>query len=133
MTPKISNNFKKIRYLCVGSFNTGVGYLLSIFIYNEFGSKIGVLGVSILSNILSITISFLTYKIIVFRTKGNWISEYLKSYLVYGANSIIGILIVLIMVDSLSIKFWIAQACAIGLVTVITYLSHSRFTFSRPN
>lgn len=124
---------KKIKYLCVGCFNTVCGYLVSIYLFQLTGSKIGVLGVGIISNIFSITLSFLTYKIIVFRTQGNWISEYIKTYLVYGVASVIGIAVVVILVRGLSIKFWIAQGVAIILVTTLSYISHSRFTFKRSN
>jgi len=124
---------EKIRYLCVGTFNTVFGYLTSVYLYILTVDKIGVIGVAIVSNIISITLSFITYKIFVFRTKGNWIIEYVKAYIVYGFGSVLGIIIVVLMVNGLKFQFWIAQGIAILMVTVLSYISHSKFTFMKSN
>jgi hypothetical protein len=68
-------------------------------------------------------------KIFVFQTKGNWIFEYLRAYVVYGGTAILVIGLLWILVDSLTLPFWIAQGLVIALTVIISYLSHSRFTF----
>jgi putative flippase GtrA len=70
-----------------------------------------------------------TYKMFVFQTKGNWLAEYLRTYLVYGGIAIVGIGLLWILVDGLVLPFWIAQGLVIAVTVVISYLSHSRFTF----
>jgi putative flippase GtrA len=121
---------QKPRYLLVGAWNTLFGYFCAVTLYYYFGNLLGVIVVGVISNILSISMSFFTYKVMVFRTRGNWLKEYLKAYLVYGLSSLIGILILYIGVDGLNQEFWIVQAFAIVIVTLVTYLSHSRFTFN---
>ena len=83
----------------------------------------------IISNVLSITMAFFSYKVFVFKTQGNWIKEYIRTYLVYGTSSLIGILILYIGVDFLKLPFWLVQGLAIILVAIISYISHSKFTF----
>ena len=120
---------KKFRYLLAGAWNTAFGYLSGVAIYYEYGNKLGILLVAISSNILSISMAFLTYKLFVFKTKGNWAIEYMRTYLVYGFSAIAGILLLSIFVKSLNIKFWIAQGLVIIITVVISYLGHKKFTF----
>lgn len=119
----------KFRYLLAGSWNTGFGYLCGVSMYYLFGDWMGVLIVAILSNILAISMSFFTYKLFVFRTKGNWVKEYLRAYLVYGLSAIVGILLLMIFVKLLDIEFWLAQALVILVTVIISYIGHKRFTF----
>jgi putative flippase GtrA len=85
--------------------------------------------IGIVANILAISMSFLTYKLFVFRTKGNWLKEYFRTYVVYGGTSVIGILLLWVFVDVFNSPFWIAQGLAIIVTVMITYIAHSRFTY----
>jgi len=124
-------NQKNIRYLLVGGINTIVGYSIGIAIYKALASNLGIIWVGILSNIISITVSFLTYKIFVFRTKGMWVLEYVKSYLIYGGTAVISIFFLWFFVEKMNISIWLSQALVIVVTVIISYLGHSRFTFSR--
>jgi putative flippase GtrA len=121
---------EKLSYLLVGSFNTLVGYFIGIAIYKALGGDLGIIWVGILSNIISITVSFLTYKIFVFRTKGKWVLEYVKSYLIYGGIAVIGIFFLWLFVEKMNISIWLSQALVIVVTVIISYVGHSRFTFS---
>lgn len=124
-------NQKKIRYLLVGCVNTIIGYSIGIVLYKALGSNLGIIWVGILSNMISITVSFLTYKIFVFRTKGMWVLEYAKSYLIYSGIAVISIFFLWLFVEKMNISIWLSQALVIGVTVIISYLGHSRFTFSR--
>jgi putative flippase GtrA len=80
-------------------------------------------------NILNISMSFFTYKYFVFKTKKNWLQEYLKSYIVYGGAALISLCMLWLTVDYLKIPFWIAQALVMLLGVSISYIGHNRFTF----
>lgn len=120
---------EKFRYLLVGAWNTVFGYSSAVTLYYFFGDTLGVIIIGVISSISSISMSFITYKVFVFRTHGNWLREYFRAYLVYGMCSLIGIFILYIGVDKLGLQFWIVQGLAIVLVALISYFSHSRFTF----
>jgi putative flippase GtrA len=121
----------KVRYLLAGGWNTLFGYLVGLSIYYGLDGMVGVVAVGIMANIVAITMAFVTYKLFVFQTKGNWLSEYLRAYLVYGATAVVGIGLLWILVDGLGVRFWIAQGLVIVITVVVSYLSHSRFTFKR--
>jgi len=128
---KLSKAIKSInlRYLIVGALNTTLGYILANLLYYTLQNKFNLISISIFSNILLITISFLNYKLLVFKTRGNWLSEYRNFYILYGANAILGISILWVFVDLLGIPFWIAQGLILLLSIILLYIGHVKFTF----
>lgn len=124
---------KKKQYLVIGTINTIFGYLIGVGSYKLLENEVDIIWVGVISNIISITFSFITYKLFVFRTKGNWINEYIKSYIVYGASGIISIYFLWIFVEKLYISIWVSQALLIAVVVIFSYLGHKHFTFKRKN
>lgn len=133
MTEGARNDVRKWRFLIAGLWNTLFGYVAGIVIYWLIGKAAGVIVVGILGSVVSISMAFLTHKLFVFRTKGNWLSEYLRSYVVYGGTAIAGIALLFLFVDILGIEFWLAQLLAILVTVTASYLGHSRFTFRSGN
>jgi putative flippase GtrA len=87
-----------VRYLCVGVFNTFFGYLSYVIILTLLNAAlpvrllyITVVLASVLSQPLCITVAYLGYKFFVFRTKGNYLREWLKCFAVYGTAMIPGL------------------------------------------
>ena len=70
--------FRVIRYLLAGGWNTVFGVGLYTAVYELWGTSGNYLFWAVLVNILAITNAFLCYKFFVFRTKGNFLREYLK-------------------------------------------------------
>lgn len=122
---------EKLRYLLVGGWNTFFGYLTGVGLFLMLGNYFHIVLIAIISNAIPITMSFFTYKILVFKTRGQWISEYLKCYLVYGVNALLGIFLLWLFVDHLSINIWLAQGAIIIMTAIFSYLLHKRFTFKR--
>lgn len=105
------------------------GYITGVVLFYSLTNYLHLTVIALLANIIAITMSFLTYKIFVFKTHGNWLREYFRSYLVYGGMALVGIGLLWIMVDGLHIPFWIAQGLVIFSTVIISYFGHSRFTF----
>jgi putative flippase GtrA len=122
---------QKIRYIIVGVWNTFFGYLIGLVIYYWLQGRIHTLIVVGTAYIVSITMAFVTHKLFVFRTRGRWFSEYIRSYVVYGASGVFGIVALWGLVDGMEIPFWIAQFFVLFITIIISYLGHLRFTFSR--
>jgi len=122
---------KKLRYLLIGGLNTLIGFSIGVGMYKALENILGIIWIGVISNILSITVSFLTYKLFVFRTKGMWFTEYLKAYVVYGGISIVGIFSLWVFVDIMKISIWFAQALVISVTVIFSYIGHSRITFRR--
>ena len=122
---------KELRYLMVGILNTVVGYGLGVGSYMVGHPYFSLIGIGIISNVLAITFSFMTYKYIVFQTQGQWLREYARAYLVYGSTALFGIALLWFLVGQLVLSIWLAQAIIVIVTTVSSYLGHSRFTFYR--
>lgn len=119
------------QYLAVGIFNTLMGYLIGVGGYELFVGKMGIIWIGLIANILSITVSFISYKTLVFKTKGMWLSEYIKAYMVYGGVALIGICLLWLTVDVMRISIWQAQAMVMVCGFIFSYVGHSKFTFTR--
>lgn len=86
------------RYLMVGGFNTLFGYasflvivkLLAGVIPARFLSLTAIAG-SLISTPINITVAYFGYKFFVFKTKGNYLLEWLKCFAVYGTGMIPGL------------------------------------------
>ena len=83
------------RYLCIGVFNTVWGYIsfaITLTLLNAVLPArllyLTVILASIIPTPLNITIAYFLYKFLVFRTKGNYLHEWLKCFVVYGASMI---------------------------------------------
>lgn len=126
-----SNNSQKIRYLLAGGWNTLFGYLVGVGLYKILHAHTQTLYIALLANTICISMSFLTYKLFVFRTSGRWIEEYLKNCTVYSGAALISSLLLWVFVDLLSISIYIAQALVIISTVFISYTGHSRFTFKK--
>ena len=122
---------RKFRYLLVGGMNAIVGYSLGVGLYLLLSPALHILLIGLVANVLSISFSFSTQKLWVFRTQGHWLSEYLRSYLVYGGMGLMGTVLLWALVDGIHLPIWMAQGLAIGLTVVFSYVGHARFTFSR--
>ena len=87
-----------LRYLLVGGFNTVFGYasflfivrLLAVAIPTRYLSLTAVAG-SLLSTPLNITVAYFGYKFFVFKTKGDYLFEWLKCFAVYATGMIPGL------------------------------------------
>lgn len=122
---------KQIRYLVTGGVNTVFGYAFGVAAYYLLSPRLHIVVIGAISSVVSITFSFVTYKIFVFKTKGNFLSEYIRCYYVYGFTSVLGIASLWFFVDVLHFSFWIIQALLIGIVVVVSYIGHNNFTFKK--
>lgn len=117
------------RFLVAGIWNTAFGYAITILLYALLSVRLHILFIGALANIAAITNSFLVYKIFVYRTKGGWLREYVKCYVVYGASGLFGTGLLWFFLNQMNLNIWIAQAISQALTVLIAYFAHSKFTF----
>jgi putative flippase GtrA len=78
-----------VRYLVVGVWNTVFGYGCFFFFVHLFlhliptQPALAASAASVVGTVVNITVSFVGYKVFVFRTKGNFLREYARSFIVY--------------------------------------------------
>ncbi len=88
-----------VRYLCVGVFNTLFGYVTYVVLLTLLNAVLParwlyltVVMASVLGAPLNITVAYFGYKFFVFRTKGNYLREWLKCFAVYGSSMLPGLI-----------------------------------------
>ena len=118
------------KFFLVGVINTIFGYSVGILNYFLFFELIGIISVGIINNIMAITFAFILLKKFVFKTTNtNWILEYIRSYLVYGIQAIVGIFILWLCITILKLNIYFSQALSMITAVFISYTGHKKFTF----
>jgi len=127
-----------IRYLLVGGFNTAFGYSLFALLNWSFTGlgSFSYMYAAVLSNLIAITVAFLGYKWFVFRTRGNYLIEWVRCVGVYSSSMAIGLVGLPILVPILrshSQRPERAPYAAAAILTVITvifsFLGHKNISF----
>lgn len=128
------------RYLLVGIWNTAFGYstfALFTAVLDRY-MPASYMAASLLSSVLNITVSFLGYKWIVFKTKGNYLREWLRCIMVYSGGIILSlallpptVLLVSYITGNSRTAPYIAGALVLGVQVVLSFLGHKTFSFKR--
>ena len=129
------------RYLVVGVWNTGFGYGTYAGLTALLTPKIphAYLAASLLSSLLNITVAFLGYKWFVFRTRGNYLKEWLRCLTVYSSSLLLGLLLLPVVVEAVRrvtgngrAAPYIGGALLMGASVIYSFFGHRKFTF-RPD
>jgi putative flippase GtrA len=126
------------RYTLVGIINTIFGYGLYAALTAFFMPRVahGYLVAAIVASPVAISVAFLGYKWFVFKTKGNYLREWIRCNVVYGTTTLIGIILLPAFVfgfrKSLGLDAaapYVAGATVTGLNVIISFLGHRNFSF----
>jgi putative flippase GtrA len=127
------------RYILVGIWNTAFGYsIFALFTYvlSRRWPHYGYIPSSILSSMVGITVSFFGYKRFVFKTKGNYLREWLRCLAVYGSGITFNwvtlpCVVFLIRRTTTIDKYapYIAAGLVMGFTTLYTFVGHVKFSF----
>ena len=120
---------RELRYLLAGAWNTIFSYFLVILLYEWMQDYLHIVIIGTVATVINVAQSFLAHKIFVFRTKGYWLKELGKSYVVYGVASVIGIFILWLLVDVVGLTIYLAQALIMVSLAIVSYFGHLKFTF----
>jgi putative flippase GtrA len=128
------------RYLLVGAWNTGFGYGLYALFTALLGRHMAnsYLPALVLSNLISITVSFLGYKWFVFKTKGNYFREWLRCVSVYSGSMLISFVSLPFLVYFFRSVLgypkqapYLAGAVLTGITAIISFFGHKHISFRR--
>ncbi|NMC63130.1 MAG: GtrA family protein [SAR324 cluster bacterium] len=120
-----------IRFILVGAVNTVVGYAIFALLTYIFTNRLPYpyIFASILGNIIAITIAYINYKLFVFKTRGNYLKEYLRFYVVYGFSFILGLIGLPLLVEGFGMNPYVAGA-GLSVVTVLgSFAGHRNYSF----
>ena len=131
-----------VRYLVVGAWNTLFGYAAYAALTAVLTPLIpySYMVASVLSSPLSITVAFLGYKWVVFKTKGNYLREWARCVAVYSGSIAIGwaLLPILVGIVRHDTRYqreapYIAGAMLTGISVIFSFVGHRKFSFrARP-
>jgi putative flippase GtrA len=127
------------RYLVVGLCNTAFGYgcYAGLTLLLTPHLPYAYIVASVLSGLVNITFSFLTYKWFIFKTKGNYLREWVRCLLVYSSAIAISTAALPLVVYGLrhltpargSAPYW-AGAMLMGITVIGGFLGHKNFSFA---
>ena len=133
-----------LRFLLVGGGNTVFGlvdtfFLTWLFVHlDPAQATLMTSAATFASTVANITVSFLTYKWFVFRSRQNPWPEYLRSFVVYGPSLLLSTVAVaplkVLLAHALSqprFAPYIAQAIIVAIAIVPQFLGHKKFTFKQ--
>lgn len=118
-----------LRFLVVGAFNTGSGYLSFVLLYYFFSPYVHYTVIQAVCVVVNITCSYLCYKFIVFRTRGNYLREYLRFYAIYAVPLGLGFAFFAFAIEILRMNAYLAQALIVGFMIMTSYFGHKYFSF----
>ena len=131
-----------VRYIVVGGFNAVFGYGLYALLtwsFRGLGSY-NYMYAAVLGNVIAISVAFLGYKWFVFRTRGNYLIEWIRCLGVYGSSALIGLaglpIVVLILRHILHKPErapYIAGALLMMVTVLFSFLGHKNFSFRQKN
>lgn len=124
---------EKLRFVAVGIWNTlfgtGALWLLDRYIPYDARSLVQKEAVLILSWVISVTHNFFSFKLLVFHTRGNWLKEYARMYVTYGATFVVQSGLILALSEWLGWSIFWASIPTLAVVTLMSYFGHKYFTF----
>jgi putative flippase GtrA len=130
-----------VRFLVVGCWNTLFGYST----YAAFTAllmprlRYGYIVAQLFSFLINITMAYAGYKFFVFKTKGNYLREWLRCMAVYGVGMLPSLILLPFVVAALhyglhlgSSAPYIAGALLTGLSVFYSFIGHKKFSFRVP-
>ncbi len=127
-----------LRFLLAGGWNTFFGYAVFALATYLLSGRIpyAYMVALVVSNIISITAAYVVYKFFVFRTKGNYLREYLRFYVVYGAAFGLNLVALPVLVGVLGSVIgqedfipYLAQGAFTCFYVVFSFVAHKNFSF----
>jgi putative flippase GtrA len=126
------------RYLLVGGFNTVFGYGLFVALnwtFRGLGPH-SYMYAWVLTSFIALTIAFLGYKWFVFRTRGNYVVEWIRCVGVYSSSMLTGFISLPIVVTILrrvlakpEYSSYIGAAIIMAGTAVVSFLGHKNVSF----
>ena len=129
------------RYLLVGAWNTVFGYGSYAFFTAILSPMIphSYIAACVISSLLNISVSFLGYKWFVFKTKGNYLREWIRCVGVYSGGILFCALAlpVLVLIIRRSTRYdaqapYIAGALLTAFMVVYSFVGNKKFSFRSP-
>ena len=125
------NRYPSLRFLVVGVWNFAFGYGVFAGLYWSLQGTWHDWAITFVAAILGITMSFLTHRIITYRSHGCWWREYVRFYVVYGGQSLLNIFLIWLLVTRMGCNAYIIQFLILSVLTIASYWAHKLYSFRK--
>lgn len=122
---------QKVRFVLVGGFNTVFAYMVFALLFALIGMPY--LWALIVQYFITINVSVLTMRYYVFKSEGDFWSEFCKAWSVYIFMFAFNSLSLGFLVEICRLNELVAQALYLIVSTILTYILHKYFSFMRKN
>jgi len=128
-----------MKFIVVGIWNTAVGYLVFVFLDTVFSSFVSrqylaYMPAMIIGQIIAILNAFIFHKYVTFMSSARGlelVKEFFRFTMTYVFTFFINLIMLPVLVELLHISPRVSAAFIILVVTIISYITHSRFTFRK--
>ncbi len=117
------------RFLMIGLLNTGAGYFIGVTAFLLLSRYLHLVVIGLVASVVSICFSFFTQRYWVFRSTGPWLPQLGRSFVVYGAVSVLGIALLWPLVEVVKLSIWFAQGIVLVACAGVSYVGQKLFTF----
>ncbi len=124
-----SYDSRLIRFLIAGGWNTVFSYISTAALYYVLSGMIHYMMIVALATVINITNAYICHKIFVFKTKGNYVREYLRYYIVYSVPIGIAFVAFPFCIEVLKMNFYLVQALLTFITVTVSYFGHKHVSF----
>ena len=133
------NQQTKVRFVLVGIWNTIFGYLIFVgldYLFNLIFSPryVAYMSAAVFSNIIAVTNAYFFHKHLTFKSETRGMAafhEYIRFYIAYLFMFVTSLILLPIFIEFLYLDPKIAAAVITLILTVVSYISHSHFSFHK--
>ena len=128
-----------MKFIVVGIWNTAVGYLTFVLLDTVFSSFVSrqylaYMPAMVIAQIIASLNAFIFHKYLTFMSSARGfelVKEFFRFTLAYVFTLFISLVMMPVLVELLHISPRVSAAFIILVVTIISYITHSRFTFRK--
>lgn len=123
------SNSQPLRFLVTGGWNTAFSYISLALLYYFFSKRMHYMVILVIGAVINITNAYICHKFFVFRTKGNYVREYLRYYVVYSVPMALGFIAFPVCIELFKMNFYVTQALLTVITVLISYFGHKHISF----
>ena len=120
---------ERLRFLAIGGWNTLFAYLAFFALYELLHDRLHYLVIGLLAHGLAVVNAFAGHRLLVFRSRGPLLGEFVRFNLAQLFVLGCGLLGLWLVVSVLQVSPLLGQAIVMACSVVLSYLAHRRFSF----
>ena len=126
---RLWERFCAVRFVVVGAWNTVFSYLVFLVLYRAIGGGWGDVVVQMSTAVAGITSAYVLHRMLTYRSHGVWWREYVRFYMVYGAQATLQAGCFFVVSTWLGFDGRIVQLSLTLAFTALSYWLHKNYSF----